>query len=534
MNTLVTEKIINRIIFILATFFLLSGISSVKSGSHGIIYFSILAGSGIYYLIYAINYFYIKKETIPVSLIYISLTIEVLTLFFVKFSFHFDEFNGYGLSIKEPATFIIYFVLAVVHGLRYNKGLNIYYGLLATGTYVILILLGIFDGNVEFIKDSRLIFTPQSLRFPTEFAKILFLGGNTYFLYLMADFTSKNIRKINEAKAESDKNLSVSGSLLVTVKKAAGDLTSSSGELRESTNNIAGILDDTSKMIQEITEVSQSFTKSIGEMRKKISTQNETVESNFKIIEEISELMEEVHGDSEKQSTYAREALVQAEMNEKYIQISSDYIFEMRENSIRIEEISKTINEIADQTNLLSLNAAIESARAGEFGRGFAVVSDEISKLAGISSDSSKDISNIIKKTVQNIADVSATVESMSEGMKTIIDFVKGDSAFIEKLNQKTGKEYTDSRLLYSTIEDISRTTKEVVEHFNRQTELNLVILEWMEKITSMSERISSNINTLMIVSQKLENRSNDMNGILADVNAVSSITNQEESITPL
>ncbi|HPQ51635.1 MAG TPA: methyl-accepting chemotaxis protein [Spirochaetota bacterium] len=531
MNTLVTEKIINRIILILATFFLISGISAVKSGSLPIVYSSILVASVVYYLIYGINYFFIRKENILPSVIYTSLTVEVLILFFVKFSFHFDEYNGYGLSIKEPATFIIYFVLAVVHGLRYNKGLNIYYGILAVGTYVLLILLGVFDGNVMFTKDSRMIFTPQALRFPTEFAKILFMGGNTYFLYLMADFTSKNIRKIHEAKAESDKNLSMSGSLLMTVKKAAGDLTSSSGELRESTNNIEGILDDTSRMIQEITEVSQNFTKSIGEMRKKISTQNETIESNFKIIEEISELMEEVHGDSEKQSSYAQETLTQAELNEKYIQVSSDYIHEMRENSIRIEEISKTINEIADQTNLLSLNAAIESARAGEFGKGFAVVSDEISKLAGISSDSSKDISNIIKKTVQNIADVSVTVENMSEGMKTIIEFVKGDSAFIDKLNQKTGKEYNDSRLLYSTIEDIDRTTKEVVEHFNRQTELNLVIMEWMEKITDMSERISANLNTLMIISHKLENRSNDMNGILVNISA-DTINQERDGIT--
>ena len=119
----------------------------------------------------------------------------------------------------------------------------------------------------------------------------------------------------------------------------------------------------------------------------------------------------------------------------------------------------------------------------------------------------------------------------MSEGMKIIIEFVKGDSAFIGKLNQKTGKEYNDSRLLYATVEDIDRTTKEVVEHFSRQTELNLVIMEWMEKITDMSERISANLNTLMIISHKLENRSNDMNGILANISA--DTVGQEGDVTP-
>jgi methyl-accepting chemotaxis protein len=192
----------------------------------------------------------------------------------------------------------------------------------------------------------------------------------------------------------------------------------------------------------------------------------------------------------------------------------------MRDKSKRIEEISRTINDIADQTNLLSLNAAIESARAGEYGRGFAVVSDEISKLAGISSDSSKEISMIIRDTVNNIESVSQTVESMAEGLNRIISFVKDDSSFIQNLNVKTEQEFKESKLLYSAIVEIDTTTKEVMTHFNSQTELNLRILEWMEKMKNMSEQVASNLNKLMVLSIKLEDRSVQMNGILEEAGA--------------
>jgi methyl-accepting chemotaxis protein len=92
-------------------------------------------------------------------------------------------------------------------------------------------------------------------------------------------------------------------------------------------------------------------------------------------------------------------------------------IREMREQSSRIGSIVQTIDEIADQTNLLALNAAIEAARAGEHGRGFAVVADEVRKLADRSSNATKEISSLIR-------DVQAGIERAGQALDTSVGHV--------------------------------------------------------------------------------------------------------------
>ncbi|MFW5862975.1 MAG: methyl-accepting chemotaxis protein [Spirochaetota bacterium] len=303
--------------------------------------------------------------------------------------------------------------------------------------------------------------------------------------------------------------------ILSTVDETAGELLTGSEELTASTDEIADIVSEHSDLLSEVVNLSGNISSSIDDIRDKSNSQYTIVEDNFAKIKEISVLMEGIYNDSTQQSSNAEKALESAAVNEKHINETVMSINDMRKNSQKIEEISKTISEIADQTNLLSLNAAIESARAGEQGKGFAVVADEISKLATMSIDSSKEIAGIIRNTVNNIETVSSMTESLAEYFNDTISFVRENSQFMKGLNENTYKEFEESKILYSSTVEVDRAARDVIEYTEKLTAFVQRIVDWMKRMQDSGNQIPPNLEDIQNLSKRLEERSRNMNDLL-------------------
>ena len=286
-------------------------------------------------------------------------------------------------------------------------------------------------------------------------------------------------------------------------------------------NEIARLINEFSKKLSSTLDISDDarLTKSLSLDMAKFSKDIE--EKTKKIQNELESVLSEIDTSLNSTNTnelYAKEAGQTIQEASKMILQTQEYLASLSSNisqrnmqelqiNERLQELANQsqevkgvlniISEIADQTNLLALNAAIEAARAGEHGRGFAVVADEVRQLAERTQKSLSDINATINIIVQGITNLS---EEMDQGVKAFDDIVnisdnvtqkiEDSIGFIETAVQKSEESAKESLLADSSLQK----TKTYIDSLKETSSKNS---QAISKVKQLSEEVSNKVTQL-------------------------------------
>jgi methyl-accepting chemotaxis protein len=269
--------------------------------------------------------------------------------------------------------------------------------------------------------------------------------GNDDFS-VIAENLNKTVARVSKAfgNQEAQENLqrSITDLLNLINQVARGELSlrgkvtnDALGNVTDSINfmldNFTTVLDRVRKAAVEVSTNANRILVATDEMNSGTGQQDQEITNTSSAVEELTVSMKQVSNNAEASAEAARRALDAAEQGNRAVRDTLDGMQRIRssvqatarkikslgDRSLEISEIINVINDITEQTNLLALNAAIEAARAGEAGRGFAVVADEVRKLAEHSRTATKDIAALIK-AIQ--AETNEAVVVMEEGTKEV------------------------------------------------------------------------------------------------------------------
>lgn len=230
--------------------------------------------------------------------------------------------------------------------------------------------------------------------------------------------------------------------LLKSLTNITEDLNTTMLDIRESSRQVASGADQVSGGAQELAQGATEQASSV---------------------EELSATMNDISAKVTETADKARQAMEISDQVGNSMQISNEKMDEMSDamteitgKSTEISKIIKTIDDIAFQTNILSLNAAIEAARAGSAGKGFAVVADEVGNLAKKSQEAAQNTAHLIEETIASVQKGDRIAKETAESLHNAADSAKQITGLVQQISSATGSQADGIRQVTQGIDQIS------------------------------------------------------------------------------
>lgn len=344
---------------------------------------------------------------------------------------------------------------------------------------------------------------------------------------------------------------------VLNLKCSVDSLAENTSHIASATEGVMASVDETSSAAGEISVAIEQVTRNLdflAEAVDKSVSAMEEINSSLKNVEENTSFSHEVSSEVKVQADKGRAVVQEAIASLAEIQRSVDLSYEgirrLTENSSRIDSIVNVINDITKRTNLLALNASIIAAQAGEYGKSFGVVADEIRNLSLQTGQSTGEITGIIEEIMTEsqtaASNVTATKDLVKKGVKLghqageALGAILGSSQrameMTEKINVATAEQATSIRMVTQSIEDVSTMTAQIFKASKEQANATKSIGRAIDSIKEMihemvgatgrqvddGEEIKKSVDAVgqmvMAIFDDMENRKEESGAVLKEL----------------
>ena len=407
---------------------------------------------------------------------------------------------------------VIYIFAIGVAGMYFSKGVNIYAIVLSPIGFSIA---QYFAYKLNLTTDSNIkdmyylivfVIAPRALSLVAVSSLFLSLNNRTRLLLENLMDVDAQAKMAERMRAMREKSVAVSDTLLSTVD------TLSTVSQNTTANN---------ETIVEIAGIAMSASEETQQQLREVGTNVSMISENLsKLAEgtsEITNLSNDVHELTEANLSNMQMVLEGFDGITRSTVKSREAINTLQEKSREIAGITKVITDISMQTNILSLNASIESARAGAAGKGFAVVAEEIRNLAQQTQEAVENISVIIEDVVQNTLNAAQAMDESTELVNSGMDYIKaaGESS-------RTVTEATDSMTakiggIDLLTRDVANYSEKIVTIVDGVGEISEQSMEELKRVGDACEEERNNIKILVDLVVGIDSISRQLEEVLND-----------------